>query len=184
MEYGTMETFAAPKTLVDNPHFSEQRKQCLATLSDELIDTPILDIIHGFNQYPFCFTLQACYGHFLYHGQDDPHNFNSLPILSSKIRVEYRIAYVAFCIENSVLGKRFYKRLEKLTRIDPQNIQICSAEWFWQRQVNSFALQVEPDRFKEKDSTILDYKEALGIEKIRAAFFDQLSELLCMTRSV
>jgi hypothetical protein len=58
-----METFTAPKTLVDNPHFSEQRKQCLAMLSDEMIDPPILDIIQGFNQYPFCFTLQACYGH-------------------------------------------------------------------------------------------------------------------------
>jgi hypothetical protein len=63
LECDIMETFTAPKTLVDNPHFSEQRKQCLAMLSDEMIDPPILDIIQGFNQYPFCFTLQACYGH-------------------------------------------------------------------------------------------------------------------------
>lgn len=173
-----METFAAPKKMVDNPHFPEQKKNCLATLSDEMIDPPILDIIQGFNQYPFCFTLQACYGHFLYHGQEDPHNMNALPVLSSKDRVEYRIAYIAFCLENSESGKRFLKRLEKLTRIDPQNIQLCSAEWFWQSQVNSFALQVEPDRFKEKDTTILDYPEALVIEKTRSDFFNRLRALL------
>jgi len=173
-----METFAAPKKMMDNPHFSEQRKHCLATLSDEMIDIPIRDIIHGFNQYPFCFTLQACYGHFLYDGEKDPHNLNSLPVLSSKTGVEYRIAYIAFCIENSVSGKRFLKRLEKITRLDPQNIQLCSAEWFWQRQVNSYALQVEPDRLKKKDSAILDYPEALVIEKIRNTFFKRLEELL------
>jgi len=70
------------------------------------------------------------------------------------------------------------KRPEEVARINPQNIQICSAEWFWQRQVNSFALQVEPERLKKKDSAILDYSEVLVIEKIRAAFFDRLKELL------
>ena len=173
-----METFAASKKMVDNPHFPEQRKNCLATLSDEMIDPPILDIIQGFNQYPFCFTLQACYGHFIYDGQKDPHNLNPLPVLLSKTRVEYRIAYIAFCIENSVSGATFLKRLEGLTRIGPQNIQLCSAEWFWQKQINSYALQVEPERFKTKDSIALDYPEALDIEKIRAAFFTRLRELL------
>jgi hypothetical protein len=178
MEYDIMETFAAPKKVVVSPHFPEQRKKCLATLSDEMIDPPILDIIHGFNQLPFCFTLQACYGHFLYDGQRDPLNLNPLPVLETMARVEYRIAYIAFCIENSVSGKSFLKRLEEITLIDPQNIQLCSAEWFWERQVNSYALQVEPDRFKEKDSTILNYQEASAIEKIRAAFFVRLKELL------
>jgi len=56
MEYDIMETFAASKKVVDSPHFPKQRKKCLATLSDEMIDPPILDIIHGFNQLPFCFT--------------------------------------------------------------------------------------------------------------------------------
>ena len=164
--------------MVENPHYPEQKKKCLDRLSGEMIDPPILDIIQGFNQLPFCFTLQACYGHFIHDGQKDPHNLDSLPVLSSKTRVEYRIAYIAFCIESSVSGNLFLTRLEELTRIDPQNIQLCCAEWFWQRQVNSFALQVEPDRFKKKDSTILDYPEALVIEKIRAVFFDRLRELL------
>ena len=92
--------------------------------------------------------------------------------------VEYRIAYIAFCIENSVSGKEFLERLEKITLANPQNIQLCSAEWFWQRQVNSYALQVEPDRFKKKDSVLLNYKEASTIEKVRDSFFTRLEELL------
>ncbi len=178
MEYDIMETFAAPKKVVVSPHFPEQRKKCLATLSDEMIDPPILDIIHGFNQLPFCFTLQSCYGHFLYNDQKDPQNLNRLPVIKTIASIEYRIAYIAFCIENSVSGEKLLKRLEEITLIDPQNIQLCSAEWFWKRQVNSYALQVEPDRFKRKDSALLDYQEALIIEKIRDSFFARLKELL------
>jgi hypothetical protein len=37
---------------------------------------------------------------------------------------------------------------------------------------------VEPDRLKGKDTAILDYKEALHIEKIRNEFFVRLYELL------
>lgn len=173
-----METFTAPKKIAENPHYPEQRKKCLAGFSDDMIDPPIMDIVHGFNQFPFCFTLQCCYGHFLYDGQTDPHNLKPLPVIKTIASVEYRIAYIAFCVENSVLGEKFLDRLEIVTRIDPQNIQFCSAEWFWQRQVNSYALQVEPDRFKKKDSAVLDYQEALTIEKIRNAFFNQLKELL------
>jgi hypothetical protein len=36
---------------------------------------------------------------------------------------------------------------------------------------------VEPDRFKRKDTAIIDFKEALHIEKIRNAFFTRLYEL-------
>ena len=68
--------------------------------------------------------------------------------------------------------------LREITAIDPKNIQFCCAEWFWKRQVNSYALQVEPDRFKTKDRALVDYKEALYIEKIRNEFFVRLGELL------
>ena len=61
--------------------------------------------------------------------------------------------------------------MKEITGMDPQNIQVCCADWFWERQVNSFALQVEPDRFKTKDRVMLDYSEALYIEKVRNAFF-------------
>ena len=178
MERGIMETFTDPKELVLNPHFPKQKKTCLALLSDDMIDPPIIDIINGFNRLSFCFTLQCCYGHFLYPGETNPNNFNRLPALRTPARVEYRIAYIAFCIENRVSGKNLLNRLKELTLISPQNIQFGSAEWFWKRQVNSYAVQVEPLRFKKRDTVLLDYREALVIEKIRDAFFAQLKALL------
>jgi len=101
-----------------------------------------------------------------------------LPIKESLTRVEYRIAYIGFCIENSVSGKKLYEALKEVTAIDPKNVQFCCAEWFWEQQVNSYALQVEPERFKHMDKTTLDYREALHIEKIRNEFFSRLEALL------
>jgi len=92
--------------------------------------------------------------------------------------VEYRIAYIAFCIENNDLGSWLLEALKEITVIDPEDIQFCCTEWFWKRQVNSCVLQVEPGRFKHEDRAILDYKEALYIEKIRNTFFVQIEELL------
>ena len=92
--------------------------------------------------------------------------------------VEYRIAYVAVCIENSRLGKALLERLGKLPALDPAYIQFGCAEWFWTRQVNSYALQVEPQRFKEKDTCMVEYKEALHLEKIKQSFFIQLKQLI------
>ena len=173
-----METFAEPKELVENPQYFEQRQKSLSGLIDDKIDAPIVEIINGFNERPYCFTIQCCYGHFLYPGQQNPDNLKVLPVAKSVDRVDYRIAYVAFCIENSVPGKMLFEALRDIALIDPDNIQFCSAEWFWQRQVNSYALQVEPDRFKHKDQVVLDYREALNIEKIRNEFFVQLKALL------
>lgn len=173
-----METFTELKELVENRHYQAQRQKSMAGLSDGMIDVPIIELINGFNKLPYCFTLQSCYGHFVYNSQKDPHNFESLPITDTIARVEYRIAYIGFCIENSASGRGLFEALKKITTIDPENIQFCCAEWFWKRQVNSYALQVQPDRFKHKDRAILDYREALHIEKIRNEFFIQLQELL------
>ena len=173
-----METFTEPKELVENPHFKTQRQKVLSGFGDVMIDAPIIELIDDFNKLPYCFTLQSCYGHFLYHGQKDPNNLDPLPVTESIVRVDYRIAYVAFCIDNSAPGKKLREALKDLTLIDPENVQFCSAEWFWKRQVNSYALQVQPDRFTHQDRALLDYKEALNIEKIRNEFFVQLKELL------
>jgi len=173
-----LETFTEPKKLVDNPHYQDQRKKSLAGLSDGMIDVPIIELINAFNKWPFCFTLQGCYGHFIYNGQNDSRNLESLPITDTIDRVEYRIAYICLCIENSDLGRGLIEALNEITAIDPENIQFCCAEWFWKRQVNSYALQVEPDGFKCKDRAILDYREALHIEKIRNEFFVHLQKLL------
>ena len=135
----------------------------LRDLTDAMIDKPIIDLINGFNKLPYCFTLQSCYGHFVYNGQKDNHNLDPLPAKDTIAKVEYRIAYIAICIENSFLGKSLFDSLKEITAIGLENVQFCCAEWFWKKQVNSYALQVEPDRFKHKDTAILDYKEALHI---------------------
>ena len=173
-----METFTEPKKLVENSDYQEQRRESLAGLSDDMIDAPIIDLINGFNKLPYCFTLQSCYGHFIYNNQKDPYNLEPLPVIDTVANVEYRIAYICLCIHNSALGRWLLEALNEITGIDPENIQLCCAEWFWERQVNSYALQVEPDRFKHKDTAILDYREALHIEKTRNEFFVQLRELL------
>ena len=144
----------------------------------EMIDMPIINLIKGFNKLPCCFTLQSCYGHFVYEGQKDPNNLKPLPASDTIAKVEYKIAYIAFCIEKSASGIALLETLKKITTIDPENVQVFCAEWFWKRQVNSYALQVEPDRFKYNDRAILDYMEALYIEKVRNKFFVQLNELL------
>jgi hypothetical protein len=173
-----METFTEPKELVENSRYAEQRQNNLSGFTEVKIDPPIIEIIDGFNKLPYCFTLQSCYGHFLYPGQKTSDNLKSLPVSKSIDRVDYRIAYIAFCIENSESGKRLFQALRDIPLIDPDNIQFCSAEWFWKRQVNSYALQVEPDRFKHQDRALLDYQEALYIEKIRNEFFVQLGSLI------
>ena len=143
-----------------------------------MIDEPIIELIHAFNERPYCFTLQSCYGHFVYSDQNNPQNLEPLPRTDTLARVEYRIAYIAFCLENSDGGRMLFDALKGIADMDLDNIQFCSAEWFWERQVNSYALQVEPGRFKSEDKVILDYKEALKIENIRNEFFGQLRVLL------
>ena len=173
-----MKTFTEPKELVKNPHYQDQRQKSLTDLSDEMVDVPIIELIKAFNKLPYCFTLQGCYGHFIYNGLNDSHNLESLPITDTIDRVAYRIAYICLCIENSDLGRGLIEALNEITAINPENIQFCCADWFWKRQVNSYALQVQPERFKHKDKAILDYREALQIDKIRNEFFIQLQKLI------
>jgi hypothetical protein len=173
-----LETFAPPRPLADHADFRRHRQRCLAGLSDAMVDTPIISIIKQFNALPFCFTLQCCYGHFVLPGERNHRTLDSLPALGTDTDVLYRIAYVAFCIENGRRGRRLLTDLQSIVGIDPPNIQFGSADWFWERQVNSFVLQVEPERFRFKDSVMLAYAEALHIEKTRNAFFARLDAIL------
>lgn len=171
-----METFAEPKDLVENPGYRERRQEMLATLTDDMIDRPLIELVNALNSRPYCYTLQCCYGHFLYDGQEDPYSLASLPITDTIANVEYKIAYVVFCIDNSLPGTNLLSTLKQVALIDPDYIQLCSATWFWERQVNSYALQVEPDRYKDKDNVKLAYHEALHIQTVRAMFFTGLKE--------
>jgi len=173
-----METYVEAKDLVHNPHFLTQRQRALLDLAEALFDEPILDLIARFTNLRYCFTLQCCYGHFLFDEQSDPHNLESLPNLNKEIDVEYRIAYIAICIQDNLPGKLLLKDLRELCLVDPKNIQFGCAEWFWERQRNSYIVQVEPERHKTKDRCVVGYQEALHLEKVRKLFFDKLSTIL------
>ena len=150
-----METFTELKELAENPHYQVQKQKMLCDLTDDMIDMPIIDLINGFNKLPYCFTLQSCHGHFVYNGQKDTHNLDHLPAKKTIAQVEYRIAYIALCIENSDSGRELFEALKEITAIDPENIQFCCAEWFWKRQDNSYALQVEPEGLSVKTELYL-----------------------------
>jgi len=173
-----METFTNSKVFVNNPDFRLKRIKSINHLNYNAIDEPIQDIIRDISKLTYCFTLQSCYGHFVYEDQRNQHNIVPLPTSPISGEIEYRIAYLAFCLENNEEGKDFLKKLESLTLIDEKYIQSGSAEWFWQRQVNSFVLQVEPERFKYQDKATVEYEEALHLEKIKNTFFIELRKLI------
>jgi hypothetical protein len=173
-----LETFTDLKDFVDNPYFHDQRKKWLSKLDIGSIDTPIVELISGFVKLDYCFTFQSCYGHFLHNSQKNPYNIEPLPISNGISNVEYKIAYIALCIENSKQGRTLFYDLKEIPLIDPEYIQFGCAEWFWERQVNSYALQVEPKKHMTKDRLSVDYWEALHIEKVRNKFFTQLKKLV------
>jgi len=173
-----LETFTESKNFVENPHYHEQRREYLAGLDYSTIDAPISDIIRGFAELPYCFTLQSCYGHFLHDEQKDPKNIEPLAVSDSISRVEYRIAYIALCIEDSESGRELFYNLRDISEIDREYVQFGCAEWFWERQVNSYVLQVEPERYMTKDRAVVGYQEALHIETLRNEFFRRLKRLV------
>ena len=109
-----MKTFTELKDFVDNPHFHEQRQTSVNRVDMTTIDLPIVEVIDDFSKLPYCFTLQSCYGHFLYSGQKDKKNIEPLPASEDIAEVEYRIAYIALCIENSESGRQLFSELRQV----------------------------------------------------------------------
>jgi hypothetical protein len=173
-----METFTKFRPMVVDPRYQDRRKQSLNELNIDELDAPIADLIDFLCESPFCFTIQSCFGHFLYVGQEDPNNIEPLPATDKSQFVEYRIAYIAFCIENSQPGREFLRGINQIPEIDPNYIQFGCAEWFWERNPNSYVLQVEPERFMLQDKCTVDFSEALHVEKVRNAFYDRLQMLI------
>ena len=174
----SVETFSTPRPFAHNPYFHQQRRESLQKLDLNDIDPPIVGLVRDFSKQTYCFTLQSCFGHFLYPGNRDPNNIQPLPLEDNIEIVEYRIAYLAISIEDSIPGMGLFDNLAEIPSIDPEYIQFGSADWFWERQLYSYVLQIEPVRHQYRDKCRLDYGEALQIEKIRNNFFKQLNMLL------
>ncbi len=172
-----METFAKPREFVDNPRYEIERNRELRNLSLESIDVPIREIVTGFVELPYCFTLQCCFGHFVHGEQPALDNLDPLPEQDVG-SVTWRIAYIALCLQDNAPGRRLLSSLAEIPSIDPEYVQFGSPDWFWERHLNSFALQVEPVRFANKDQVIIGHPEALRVQKVRDQFIARLSKLV------
>ena len=172
-----METFAEARKFVNHPSFEHDRRSVLSGLSLKKIDAPIRDIIKTMGKMSYCFTLQCCYGHFVWDEELDPHNLAILP-LKYQGQFRYRIAYLAFCVEKSAKGTSLRDRLAALRDIDKEYVQFGSPCWFWQQYPNTYALQVEPRRFALKDEALLGHAEALHVQSVRDIFYQRVRELV------
>ena len=173
-----MQTFTECRPMTVDPFYKNRRKLCLNKLSIDELDAPIVGLIDDLCKFPFCFTIQSCFGHFLCQGQEDPNNIQPLPSPGKICSVEYRIAYIAICIEDSHSGRKFLRWIKQFADLDPLYVQYGCAEWFWERYPNSYVLQVEPERDLQNDKCTVDFQEALHIEKVRNKLYDDLMTLV------
>lgn len=173
-----METFTDIRPLIADPDYHNRRQAVIKSLDLNELDEPVIELVKDFLTLPYCFTLQSCYGHFVHDDQKNPGNIEPLTGADHISVVEYRIAYIAVCIQNNDSGSLLLNDLRKIPAIDPQYIQFGCAQWFWKQHINSYALQVEPERYREKDSAHVDFQEALHLEKVRNKFFSNLKQLI------
>jgi hypothetical protein len=178
-----METFTAARPFSPHPGYSIDRNNALLDLEVEIqrgsIDAPLLPLIQECRLIPHCFTLQCCFGHFVYDGEPDRENL----ILPTSYRgtvenVLFRLAYLTVCLQDNPGGREMYADLEALTSLNPDYIQFGSADWFWEQMINTYCIQLEPDWMKTQDSGMISQKEALLIEKLRPIFFNQLAAII------
>jgi hypothetical protein len=173
-----METFCPPKRYVDDPGYRQRRRTTLNDLDLNRIDAPLRPLVSSFCDLPFCYTLQCCFGHFVHAGQHDPHSLDSPPKGNVSGAIDYRIAYMALCLQNCRRGQSLHDELARIVTIDSRYIQFGCAEWFWQRHRNSFVLQVEPERYKHLDQASLENREARHIAKVRDQFFRRMCQVV------
>lgn len=171
-----METYTDCKPFVHNPNFKEDRRCILDNLEVGCIDLPLAPLVQKINRLPYVFSLQCCHGHFLWKNGKE---ITTLEPLETDQWITYRLAYIALCIENSSPGRRLQQQLMNIPYvINRDNIQCCSAQWFWDQWPNSYAIQIMPERFKAFDSAQITYAEATEIAKIRDACFASLAVLV------
>jgi Uncharacterized conserved protein len=178
-----METYTSVKPLVFNPGYSTGRQNALDQLKVEIragrIDPPLIDILTMISGLPCCYTLQSCFGHFVHEKQRNEQNFEPLARYEGTVaEVTWRIAYMAFCIEDSPDGRALCSALQDLTTIDPNNVQFGCADWFLEQCVNSYVFQVSPERFRYQDTMILSMQEALQVEHVRDLLFQRLCRII------
>jgi len=170
-------TLTEARPFVSNPSYAQDRADTIAKLILQSIDKPIVDIVARFCELPCCFPLQSCFGHFVCDPEQDKYTLAPIPG-GCKGPVRYRIAYIALCIEQSDLGRMLREALAEISKIDPTYIQFGSADWFWEKCLNSYVLQVEPSKYRNRDEAILDVSEARQVQAVRDIFFNELRQMV------
>ena len=77
-----METYIEKQPLIDNPNFLCQWDKTLKELD-----------------LPYCFTIQSCFGHFVYGDESDVHNLEPLKTIDSPLDITYIIGTTGHEIE-------------------------------------------------------------------------------------
>lgn len=174
--------------MVPSPSYDADRRNALEGLRVELskgsIDRPTIEIVERFARLPHCYTLQSCYGHFMKEHRTEDRNTDGLDTIEvSGGTLHYRIAYIALCIQNSDRGRMLLEELRALQEIDSDYIQFGSADWFWERCVNSYVLQVSPLKNACQDHFEVSLEEARRIEHVRGLFFEGVRKILSRAES-
>jgi hypothetical protein len=177
-----METFDVPKPFVDNPDYERNRRVALKTLQSLIaagkIDPPLVELMNLFSRVSHCYTIQSCFGHFVHERESDERTTARLiPYKGMISTVLYRIAYIAFVLEKSENGLVLYHDLRTLALQNPGYIQFGSAGWFWEQSVNTYQIQVAPEREKDKDSFWVTYDDAILLEKMRDMLIRELAPI-------
>ncbi len=172
-----MRTFTQPRPFVESRRYARDREKALKRFDPRSLDPPIRELVTGLNDLAYVFTLQSCFGHFLWAGNLEERTLSRVPTQDCGV-VTYRIAYVAFCLADSKAGRAFRDSLAQVADGDPDYVQFGSAGWFWRRHPNTYAIQVEPARFCHLDKVALDHAEALLVQERRDIFFERLGRML------
>jgi hypothetical protein len=181
-----METFIPARPFTADPAYEDERRSALRGLKAEIgsgaIDLPLLGLLKALSCLSHCFTLQSCFGHFVHGQQQDTHNTAPLSDISAVPVIVYRIAYLAVCLRDNEAGRELFEDLRRMEGIDPGYVQFGSADWFWGHQVNTYVVQVEPLRFRDRDCVTIGPEEALHIERVRDLFFLELETIVAKHR--
>lgn len=178
-----METFTPAKPFTLHPGYLSDRENAHRELEEEMlrgsIDPPVLPMIRECMPIIHFFTVQCCFGHFVHDLEHDNGNLVPPSQYMGKIEtVRYRLAYLAICLQNNIRGRELYSDLKELATDNPDYIQFGSADWFWERMVNTYCIQLEPERLKNKDSGVITMEEALHLETLREDFFKRLAGIV------
>lgn len=178
-----MKTFTEAKPMVVDHDYQMRRarssRELEAAFESGSIDAPISELVKRISRIPYCFTLQSCYGHFVFRDGTEEHSMKRISQdMGEGTTVRYRVAYMAFCLQDGQSGVELLDDLKAVHDVDPDYIQFGSADWFWNICVNTYVLQAEPERWRSEDYIDIDASEALRIETARDLLYSELEAVI------